>query len=91
MSESLKSNTTLTALDLESEDKRMKTHKRRPSAIHSFHFTFTSTGNDIGERGATSLSESLKSNTTLTALDLSGEDKRKKHKRHPSTIHYVPF
>ena len=45
-------------------------------------------GNKIGEAGAKSLSEALKSNTTLTKLYLSGEDKRKKtHKRHPSTIH----
>ena len=47
-------------------------------------------GNDIEDAGATSLSEALKSNTTLTALNLSGEDKRKKtHKRHPSTIHFI--
>ena len=55
-------------------------------------FLFTSTDNNIGERGATSLSESLKSNTTLTELILWGEDKRKKtHKRNPSTIHYSSF
>ena len=42
--------------------------------------------------GATSLSESLKSNTTLTKLNLDGEYKRKKtHKRHLSTIHSFPF
>ena len=43
-----------------------------------FSFLFTSTDNKIGETGATSLGESLKSNTTLTELNLSGEDKRKK-------------
>ena len=43
-----------------------------------FSFLFTSTGNYIGDAGATSLSETLKSNTTLTALNLNGEDKRKK-------------
>ena len=47
-----------------------------------------STDNSIGETGVKSLSESLKSNTTLTELNLSSEDRRKKaHKRHPSTIH----
>ena len=45
-----------------------------------FSFLNTSTDNKIGERGATSLSESLKSNTTLTQLDLESEDKRKTHK-----------
>ena len=36
----------------------------------------------LRETGATSLSEALKSNTTLTELDLMGKDKRKKtHKK----------
>ena len=43
-----------------------------------FSFLFTSTVNNIGDTGATSLSESLKSNTTLTELDLRCEYKRKK-------------
>ena len=34
--EALKSNPTLTELDLESKDKRKKTRKRHPSTIHSF-------------------------------------------------------
>ena len=77
LSESLKSNTTLTALDLRSEDKRKKTHKD----IHqqfTLSFLFSSTDNEIGDTGATSLSESLKSNTTLTRFNLSCEDIRKK-------------
>ena len=86
LSKALKSNTTLTELNLESEDKRRKTHKRHPSTIHSSLFLFNLTGNKIGNTGAKSLGESLKSNTTLTALNLSGEDKRKKtHKRCLST------
>ena len=48
------------------------------------------TDNKIGDTGATSLSEALKSNTTLTKLNLGGEDKRR-HTRHPSTIHSFPF
>ena len=34
------------------------------------------TGNNIGDTGAASLSDALKSNTTLTALDLNGEYER---------------
>ena len=70
MSESLKSNTTLTKLNLESESKRKNAHKRHPSANHSFSILFTPTDNKIGDTGATSLSEALKSNTTLTELSL---------------------
>ena len=85
LNESLKSNTTLTELNLSGEGKRKKTRKRHPKTIHSA-FLFASTGNEIGDTGAASLSEALKSNTTLTKLDLSGEDKRKKtHKTHSST------
>ena len=91
MSESLKSNTTLTKLNLRSEDKRKKTHKRHPSTNHSFLFLITSTDNDIGERGATSLSESLKSNTTLTELNLWSEDKRKKTQKKSTTISLFSF
>ena len=84
LSDSLKTNTTLTELNLSCKDKRKKTHKRHPSTMNSFHFLFISTDNGIGDTGATSLSESLKTNTTLTELNLSCEDKRKKtHKRHP--------
>ena len=75
MSESLKSNTTLTELYLRGEDKRKKTHKRHPSTIHS-SFLNASTENYIGGTGVASLSESLKSNTTLTDLDLASEERR---------------
>ena len=91
LSEALKSNTTLTQLNLKGEDKRKKTQK---TSINSslFSILITSTANWIRDTGATSLSEALKSNTTLTELNLSCEDKRKKtHKRHPSTIHSFPF
>ena len=92
LSEVLKSNTTLTKLNFGGEDKRKKTQKRRLSTIHNFSLLFTSTGNNIGDTGATSLNEPLKSNTTLTELDLGREDKRKNtHKRHPSTIHSFHF
>ena len=35
------------------------------------------TGNDIGDEGAKSMSEMLKVNSTLTTLDMSGEEERK--------------
>ena len=91
MSEALKSNTTLTRLYLRCEDKRKKIQN---ASINNslFSILITSTDNKIGAAGATSLSESLESNTTLTELNLSCEDKRKKtHKRHPSTNHSFPF
>ena len=89
LSEALKSNMALTKLNLSGEDKRKKTHKRHLSTIHLYPFSFSLTGNKIGERGATSFSESLKSNTTLNALSLSCEYNRKNtHKRHPSTFHF---
>jgi hypothetical protein len=57
----------------------VKTKERRYTKdIHQQITLFPfSTGNNIGDRGATSLSESLKSNTTLTELDLRSESKRK--------------
>ena len=86
LSESLKVNTTLVEIDLSGKKQRKKTHKRHPSTIHSFPFIITSTGNKVGDTGVASLSEALKSNTTLTELNLSGQDKRKQiHKRRPST------
>ncbi len=38
------------------------------------------TGNIIGEEGAIKISETLKVNTTLTVLDLRGDDKEKNEK-----------
>ena len=40
-----------------------------------FFILIKSTGNNIGQTGATSFSDTLKSNTTLMKLNLSGEDK----------------
>ena len=90
LSEALKSNTALIELNLRSEDKR-KTHKRHPSTIHSFPFLFSSTGNNIGDTGATSLSDLLKSNTALIQLDLSGEDQRKKTQKTSINNSIVPL
>ena len=55
-------------------------------------FYNASTDNTIGARGATSLSESLKLNTALVEIDLSGKKQRKKtHKKQPSANHSFPF
>ena len=45
--------------------------------LKSFYIACTtSTGNEFGDRGATSLSEALKVNTTITKLNLSCENRR---------------
>ena len=75
LSDALKSNTTLTKLDLSGEHERNNT--QMASISHPLFFTpINRTGNKIGERGATSLSDALKSNTTLTELYLSCEHER---------------
>ena len=59
----------------------MKTRERRhTNDIQNkslVSFLIVSTANSIGDTGATSLSESLKSNTTLVELNLSGKDLKK--------------
>ena len=76
LSEALKSNTTLISFILTGEDKGKK-HAKDIHQQFTLSFLFTSTENGIKETGATSLSKALKSNTTLTELNLSGEGKRK--------------
>ena len=39
------------------------------------------TDNGIGDEGAKAMSEMMKVNTTLTSLNLSGEEERKKRKK----------
>ena len=38
------------------------------------------TANEIGDEGAKSMSEALKSNTTLTSLDLESEEERERER-----------
>ena len=90
MSESLKSNATLNALYLFSEDKRKKTRQKDIHKQITLFVLFVSIENYIGDTGATSLSEALKSNTTLITLDLNRESK-KMTKRCPSSKHTFPF
>ena len=73
MSDALKSNTTLTKLNLGGEYKRNST---QIASINNplFSIHINSTGNGIGETGTTALSEVLKLNTTLTELYLGCED-----------------
>ena len=88
LSEALKSNTTLTKLNLRGEDKR----KTQKTSINNslFSFLFDSTGNKFGNTGATSLSDALKSNTSLAELNLFGKDKRthKKEIHQKKTLHF---
>ena len=69
LSESLKTNTTLTKLDLSCK------HTQKALKC-SFFFHSLYTGNDVGNRGATSLSDALSVNTTLTHLDICCKHKR---------------
>jgi hypothetical protein len=62
LAEALKSNSSLTELDLTSRD----------LLLHECISFSLNTGNDVGTKGAIQLSEALKSNTTLTILDLNG-------------------
>ena len=79
LSESLKSNTTLTKLNLRSRDEGKNTQKTSINNS-SFSIQFTTTACYIRDTGAASLSEALESNTTLTALDLGRENRRNKCK-----------
>ena len=74
----LKTNTTLTNLNLSGEDKKKKDTPKDINQQVILHFLFIQTGNHIGDTGATSLSESLKSNTTLTELNLESKNEREK-------------
>ena len=80
LSESLKSNTTLTELDLSGQYKRKKAQKTF-ICNSLFSILFMSTDNNIGETGAKSLSEVLKSNRVLTKLNLSRKCKKKIQKK----------
>ena len=85
LSDALKSNKTLTQLYLRREHKR---NNAQMASINNQLFSFfaESTGNMIGDAGRASLRDALKSNTTLTKLNLSGEDKRN-NANDTSTIH----
>ena len=50
--------------------------------------SFQLTGNNIGDKGTTSLSEALKLNSSLTKLDLGRENKRKTHNGYLSVHHF---
>ena len=83
--EALKTNTSLTSLNLgcektEKTGEKEKRHKH--DQIKSPHTTIT--GNNIGVEGAQSIGEALKTNTSLTSLNLGceiTEKTREKEKR----------
>ena len=73
ISETLKTNTTLTSLDLLGDDKdnnkQVNVLKWKTNPIKQW------TDNRIGEEGAKKICESLKTNTTLASLNLTSDDK----------------
>ena len=74
--EALKTNKTLTILNLESVNKMEHVHQKFAMKQITPPFeNSNSTDNVIDESGATSLSEGLKSNSTLTELILCGKYK----------------
>ena len=90
LSDALKRNTTLLKLDLSGEDKKKAQHTNDISINNPlFSILIKSTVNNIEERGATSLSDALKSNTTLIELNLRSKDKR--NKKTPIYIGCFPF
>ena len=53
-------------------------------------YTKPQTGNTIRGRGASSLSDALRSNTTLTELNLESEDKRNNTNDINNVLSYTP-
>lgn len=87
LSDSLKGNTTLTMLNLNRIYEK-KNNANWTSKFLTYQFKRNGTENGIRGGGVKSLSEVLKTNTALTALSLSREDKRKKtYNLRPSGIH----
>ena len=76
LSDALKSNTTLTQLNLWCKHKKRNSTQIASIDKSLFSIIIKSTGNKIGERGAKTMSDALKSNTTLTKLNLCREDER---------------
>ena len=75
LSDALKSNITLTRLELRGEYKRNNT-QMKPIKQSTLFYSHQSTDNFIGDTGATSISDALKTNTTLTELSLTCRYKR---------------
>ena len=71
ISEGLKSNSTLTTLDLSSDEKKKVKWKEEKREIQSKNWI----ENKIGDSGAKMICEGLKSNSTLTKLDLGCDEK----------------
>ena len=72
LGDALKTNTTLTVLELESEQQDHKQTQRESKASATAPW-FEWADNYIGDEGARGLGEALKTNTTLTILDLGSE------------------
>ena len=72
ISESLKINTSLTSLNLGSDEKIRNEKKERENKWKEMKKWIV---NEIGDEGAKRISESLKINTSLTELDLRCDEK----------------
>ena len=88
MSESLKTNTTLKGLYIGRKIEVIMSKMGNP--LLTFRGIYT-TENWIERTGATSLSELLKINTTLTALYIYCEDKKKLSTKDEIIIFLIPF
>ena len=80
ISESLKINTTLTELNLSCDEIRNKNEEQKRKKKWRINKKKWWTANQIGAEGASSISESLKINTTLTTLNLSSDEMKKQKK-----------
>ena len=70
LSESLKTNTTITKLNLYCTSKWYTWDEKRVPMSHSLSVSFLSTVADMKDMGVTSVCEALKSNTALTKLNM---------------------
>ena len=70
LSDALKTNTTLTSLNLSGEVEKWKKRGKKDTLVGE-------TGNKIGDEGATALSEISKMKAVLREVDLSGKKDRK--------------
>ena len=87
ISEGMKSNSTLTSLDLYCEGKKAKRRKKIDKKEKKYRQKEKQermkmqTVNRIGVEGAAMISEVMKSNSTLTELNLGGEEEKSKEER----------
>ena len=74
ITESLKTNTTLTKLIAYGYEKINQDNDKQTKEWNEIHIQLKWTANNIGAEGAKAISELLKNNTTLTKLSLMSDD-----------------